>query len=158
MVVLCDWSHIRLSVCVCYFVVYGYYAVVFFFFLMIRRPPRSTLFPYTTLFRLPYLAIEEKDRYNWFSLLHCIQSMKSQPLLELCVPQNWGHNFLRVRYQKGKPLQWHAYTFKMAIHHCSCLIEVRAMVVAVQQPSAECTAIFAMCTVEHCADQQWNGY
>src|SRR2546429_3534475 len=25
--------------------------VCFFFFLMIRRPPRSTLFPYTTLFR-----------------------------------------------------------------------------------------------------------
>src|SRR2546427_7929248 len=25
--------------------------VVLFFFLMIRRPPRSTLFPYTTLFR-----------------------------------------------------------------------------------------------------------
>src|SRR3712207_8093333 len=25
--------------------------VIFFFFLMIRRPPRSTLFPYTTLFR-----------------------------------------------------------------------------------------------------------
>src|SRR5258708_27637956 len=24
---------------------------IFFFFLMIRRPPRSTLFPYTTLFR-----------------------------------------------------------------------------------------------------------
>src|SRR3712207_9186333 len=29
-------------VCICY---------LFFFFLMIRRPPRSTLFPYTTLFR-----------------------------------------------------------------------------------------------------------
>src|SRR2546422_3178361 len=26
---------------------------LFFFFLMIRRPPRSTLFPYTTLFRSP---------------------------------------------------------------------------------------------------------
>src|SRR6266480_5390860 len=25
--------------------------VTYFFFLMIRRPPRSTLFPYTTLFR-----------------------------------------------------------------------------------------------------------
>src|SRR5205807_8238082 len=25
--------------------------VIIFFFLMIRRPPRSTLFPYTTLFR-----------------------------------------------------------------------------------------------------------
>src|SRR6267378_6241289 len=27
------------------------YRFLFFFFLMIRRPPRSTLFPYTTLFR-----------------------------------------------------------------------------------------------------------
>src|SRR5215212_4378542 len=33
--------------------------VVFFFFLMIRRPPRSTLFPYTTLFRsLPLPALD----------------------------------------------------------------------------------------------------
>src|SRR2546426_6537875 len=28
-----------------------YLAFLLFFFLMIRRPPRSTLFPYTTLFR-----------------------------------------------------------------------------------------------------------
>src|SRR5947209_18011632 len=28
-----------------------HYFFLFFFFLMIRRPPRSTLFPYTTLFR-----------------------------------------------------------------------------------------------------------
>src|SRR2546430_9639446 len=27
------------------------FLILFFFFLMIRRPPRSTLFPYTTLFR-----------------------------------------------------------------------------------------------------------
>src|SRR5258705_8089831 len=27
------------------------FCAFFFFFLMIRRPPRSTLFPYTTLFR-----------------------------------------------------------------------------------------------------------
>src|SRR6266581_4176251 len=31
----------------CFALLYSY----FFFFLMIRRPPRSTLFPYTTLFR-----------------------------------------------------------------------------------------------------------
>src|SRR5256885_4337194 len=31
---------------------------MFFFFLMIRRPPRSTLFPYTTLFRSPVAAPE----------------------------------------------------------------------------------------------------
>src|SRR5438874_7305251 len=30
---------------------YPYLLFFFFFFLMIRRPPRSTLFPYTTLFR-----------------------------------------------------------------------------------------------------------
>src|SRR3712207_8391530 len=29
---------------------------IIFFFLMIRRPPRSTLFPYTTLFRSPLSA------------------------------------------------------------------------------------------------------
>src|SRR5229473_5281571 len=42
----------------------------FFFFLMIRRPPRSTLFPYTTLFRscfahhpgpLEHLAVDEGE-------------------------------------------------------------------------------------------------
>src|SRR2546430_15784263 len=30
----------------------------FFFFLMIRRPPRSTLFPYTALFRSPELIFK----------------------------------------------------------------------------------------------------
>src|SRR2546427_1746319 len=32
-----------------------------FFFLMIRRPPRSTLFPYTTLFRSPTLVLVGSD-------------------------------------------------------------------------------------------------
>src|SRR2546427_6785486 len=32
-----------------------------FFFLMIRRPPRSTLFPYTTLFRSEHLARLERE-------------------------------------------------------------------------------------------------
>src|SRR5256885_1732476 len=32
------------------------YYTCFIFFLMIRRPPRSTLFPYTTLFRSPRRA------------------------------------------------------------------------------------------------------
>src|SRR2546422_2971130 len=35
-------------------------SVFLFFFLMIRRPPRSTLFPYTTLFRSPE-RLEEVD-------------------------------------------------------------------------------------------------
>src|SRR2546425_13250459 len=32
-----------------------------FFFLMIRRPPRCTLFPYTTLFRSPIRAMKAED-------------------------------------------------------------------------------------------------
>src|SRR5260370_14203434 len=43
-----------LSVTLCY----DFFAIIyiFFFFLMIRRPPRSTLFPYTTLFRSDLVA------------------------------------------------------------------------------------------------------
>src|SRR5258705_3867538 len=37
--------------------------ISFFFFLMIRRPPRSTLFPYTTLFR---------SKSFRFSSKHCL--------------------------------------------------------------------------------------
>src|SRR5437773_8327215 len=35
-----------------------------FFFLMIRRPPRSTLFPYTTLFRSDQPTYDEDQRGN----------------------------------------------------------------------------------------------
>src|SRR2546427_598994 len=45
-----------------------YHLCVCFFFLMIRRPPRSTLFPYTTLFRsyaeAGELAAARGDRYS----------------------------------------------------------------------------------------------
>src|SRR3712207_8686809 len=34
-----------------------------FFFLMIRRPPRSTLFPYTTLFRSSTARLSTGQRY-----------------------------------------------------------------------------------------------
>src|SRR5436309_15667054 len=44
-----------------FFLFLSYSFCLFFFFLMIRRPPRSTLFPYTTLFRsvggIPGLAV-----------------------------------------------------------------------------------------------------
>src|SRR5574343_858677 len=40
----------------------------FFFFLMIRRPPRSTLFPYTTLFRsLPKQNIRHRPKTMLYS-------------------------------------------------------------------------------------------
>src|SRR5215204_7226346 len=37
------------------------FSFLFFFFLMIRRPPRSTLFPYTTLFRSGPVAVDPAD-------------------------------------------------------------------------------------------------
>ena len=43
-------SHVRLVLCVSC----RLHEVFCFFFLMRRRPPRSTLFPYTTLFRSPF--------------------------------------------------------------------------------------------------------
>src|SRR3712207_7431486 len=41
----------------------------YFFFLMIRRPPRSTLFPYTTLFRSRWL-LHGADRHLRHDALH----------------------------------------------------------------------------------------
>src|SRR5256885_5432392 len=41
-----------------------------FFFLMIRRPPRSTLFPYTTLFR------SHRDREFGAILRDCVDGLK----------------------------------------------------------------------------------
>src|SRR5882724_12186368 len=49
---------------------------IFFFFLMIRRPPRSTLFPYTTLFRSERGA--EAD-LGWIGLLGGVLAFLEDP-------------------------------------------------------------------------------
>src|SRR5437868_13715635 len=46
-----NFSHTLSNKSHCYSHFPLYLRPIFFFFLMIRRPPRSTLFPYTTLFR-----------------------------------------------------------------------------------------------------------
>src|SRR5689334_24410681 len=53
----------------------SYYSLClfFFFFLMIRRPPRSTLFPYTTLFRSVVLV----------DALHQIVAVEHRPVFRL---------------------------------------------------------------------------
>src|SRR2546425_7968474 len=43
----------------------------FFFFLMIRRPPRSTLFPYTTLFRSSSASVRPRPISPRTSLRSC---------------------------------------------------------------------------------------
>src|SRR2546427_10565155 len=61
-----------------YYCVSAYQSLLLFFFLMIRRPPRSTLFPYTTLFRsrpddpnrkLP--CFRPLSRFSWRSFACC---------------------------------------------------------------------------------------
>src|SRR2546430_10604921 len=49
------------------------YSNYFFFFLMIRRPPRSTLFPYTTLFRseIPFAFLPAAGRPEQYGSPGC---------------------------------------------------------------------------------------
>src|SRR5438105_14603874 len=53
----------------------------FFFFLMIRRPPRSTLFPYTTLFRSHVLRQAAQPHDQTVPLrFRCVRDRKSTRL------------------------------------------------------------------------------
>src|SRR5438094_9283618 len=53
----------------------------FFFFLMIRRPPRSTLFPYTTLFR-SYIDLEP-NRLFWQAMVRLEQGAGASPYSDI---------------------------------------------------------------------------
>src|SRR2546421_12908468 len=55
------------------------FLLFFFFFLMIRRPPRSTLFPYTTLFR----SLAEKLIKSSFGIKNVILSNEDNRKLVL---------------------------------------------------------------------------
>src|SRR6266496_5534104 len=60
-------------------------SLFFFFFLMIRRPPRSTLFPYTTLFRSrrprhQHHAVGVQDRPQQLALGLGLEDRKSTRL------------------------------------------------------------------------------
>src|SRR5258708_28254606 len=67
-----------------------------FFFLMIRRPPRSTLFPYTTLFRSPFFPCRKK----LFVCLRCqFQERSEEHTSELQSPD---HLVCRLLLEKKK--------------------------------------------------------
>src|SRR2546426_12816778 len=53
----------------------------FFFFLMIRRPPRSTLFPYTTLFRSVNRAVAYAMAFGPAAGLEIVEALKTEPAL-----------------------------------------------------------------------------
>src|SRR3712207_8635085 len=56
---------------------------------MIRRPPRSTLFPYTTLFRSQSLAREEEDKLGAIFLRTCMVPSGQQESRYLEASRTW---------------------------------------------------------------------
>src|ERR1017187_10040094 len=86
---------------------------VYFFFLMIRRPPRSTLFSYTTLFRsaVTFAAIVTPTRAIGFAGLPCARS--EEHTSELQSPMYLVCRLLLEKkpHATGRSLQcrlWHA--------------------------------------------------
>src|SRR2546422_10922054 len=59
--------------------------VLLIFFLMIRRPPRSTLFPYTTLFRSKTAASLRPCRSTWEELVIGVLRHWSIPALRVAL-------------------------------------------------------------------------
>src|SRR6476620_4742795 len=67
---------------------------------MIRRPPRSTLFPYTTLFR----SMNESERAEWNSLLDPTRFYDAKKRQVINLPENYLGVAARVAamsYQMG---------------------------------------------------------
>src|SRR2546425_11076982 len=54
-----------------------------FFFLMIRRPPRSTLFPYTTLFRSPGGSGDQGARGRAAAVQSALRALGAAPVVAL---------------------------------------------------------------------------
>src|SRR5258708_36423497 len=73
---------------------------VLFFFLMIRRPPRSTLFPYTTLFRSSSGARGRAPRL-WLRSFWPVKSRSEEHTSELQSPD---HLVCRLLLEKKKKI------------------------------------------------------
>src|SRR3989304_7679208 len=85
----------------------------FFFFLMIRRPPRSTLFPYTTLFRSHTVCGAGKP--------YLVCKRNPQPLDRKSTRLNSSHGYISYAVfclKKKKTNAEHNMTNK-CMQHCS---------------------------------------
>src|SRR2546425_8811937 len=90
---------------------------VFFFFLMIRRPPRSTLFPYTTLFRsvvrtdavtgarIQNVAVSRDGSVLFATDIERSKLRSEEHTSEL---QSLAYLVCRLLLEKKKPMQCHA--------------------------------------------------
>src|SRR2546430_4903805 len=63
--------------------------IILIFFLMIRRPPRSTLFPYTTLFRSQQLALQGIPEHH--GAAPEVLAVARGPVDDICVDRSEEH-------------------------------------------------------------------
>src|SRR3989442_13570866 len=70
-----------------------FYRYFFCFFLMIRRPPRSTLFPYTTLFRSPAKLSDDTSPQATSSPRPFSTSVRSNPVALTRSRTVWGSSW-----------------------------------------------------------------
>src|SRR5260363_452807 len=79
-----------------------------FFFLMIRRPPRSTLFPYTTLFRSPLhrgfdgliCSLQNGEVFGWRSEEHTSELQSPDHLVCRLLLEKKKQKKLRTEYKQ----------------------------------------------------------
>src|SRR5574341_961789 len=83
--------------------VFSFVACVFFFFLMIRRPPRSTLFPYTTLFRSKARTIELCRKLKPLNFTWSCTSRVTTDYETLKAMKEAGCRLMIVGYESGDP-------------------------------------------------------
>src|SRR5215217_4860166 len=77
----------------------------FFFFLMIRRPPRSTLFPYTTLFRSPPGRVGPSCWIGRAGIGSTSRASRARPRSapRSLASRGWGHERPRPGFAGGSP-------------------------------------------------------
>src|ERR671926_1243777 len=93
------------------------HSIIFFFFLMIRRPPRSTLFPYTTLFRsIPHSHPPRYGEMGGSDPRRCGQGRSEEHTSEL---QSHSDLVCRLLLEKKNICihEWHRLLDTRAAHH-----------------------------------------
>src|SRR2546430_11346314 len=107
------------------------YLCVFFFFLMIRRPPRSTLFPYTTLFRSHLLLKGHPRVVEAHVAGHGLREDRSEEhTSELQSQSNLVCRLLLEKKKKEQSRDCVAMTWSLSIHESLSVVAISSSRIA----------------------------